>query len=84
LGAWAYPVNVIAIIYGAVMLVNILAPTGATSPRSVLFNYDWVTLLVVVIILAIGGIYFFVIRPDRKITAAHPPVNEVETAAAEA
>jgi amino acid transporter len=76
LGKWAYPVNIIAIGYGALMLVNILAPTGLTSPRSVLFNYDWMTLVVVVVIVVIGALYFVTTRPDHKITRAHPPVSE--------
>ena len=76
LGRWAYPVNVIAIAYGALMLVNILAPTGLTSPRAVLFNYDWMTLVVVLVILVIGVLYFVAARPDHKITRAHPPLPE--------
>jgi amino acid transporter len=80
LGKWAYPVNIIAIAYGALMLVNILAPTGLTSPRSVLFNYDWMTLVVVLVILIIGALYFVSTRPDRKITRAHPPLSEAVAA----
>ncbi len=80
LGRWAYPVNIIAILYGAAMLVNILVPTGLNSAKSVLFNYDWITLVVVVIIVVIGGIYFLLWRPQRNITRAHPPVLEVAAA----
>lgn len=49
------------------MLVNILIPSGITSPRGALFNYDWITLLVVVIILAIGALYTLIARPARRI-----------------
>jgi hypothetical protein len=77
LGRWAYPVNIIAIIYGAAMLVNVVAPTGLNSPRSVLFNYDWITLVVVFVIVVIGAIYFLFWRPQRNITRAHPPLVEV-------
>ena len=49
------------------MLVNILIPSGITSPRGALFNYDWITLLIVVIILAIGAIYTLIARPARRI-----------------
>jgi amino acid transporter len=76
LGAWAYPVNILAIIYGVVMLVNIVVPTGLNSAKSVLFNYDWMTLVVVVLIVVIGAIYFLIWRPQRNITRAHPPLNE--------
>jgi amino acid transporter len=84
LGAWAYPVNILAILYGAAMLVNILVPTGLNSAKSVLFNYDWITLVVVLVIVVIGGLYFVVIRPQRNITRAHPPVAEVGAAPADA
>lgn len=50
------------------------------SPRSVLFNYDWMTLVVVLVIVVIGGLYFVTTRPDRKITGAHPPLTEAVTA----
>jgi amino acid transporter len=81
LGKWAYAVNIIAILYGAAMLVNILVPTGLNSAKSVLFNYDWITLVVVVIIVVIGGLYFLFMRPYRYITQAHPPVRDVQVAA---
>ncbi len=54
------------------MLVNILLPSGITSPRGALFNYDWITLLVVVIIVAIGGVYTLVARPARRIPKTTP------------
>ncbi|HEY5988205.1 MAG TPA: amino acid permease [Streptosporangiaceae bacterium] len=76
LGKWAYLVNVVAVAYGAIMLLNIVVPTGLNSPKSVLFNYDWMTFIVVLFILVIGALYFFATRPDRSITRAHPPVAE--------
>jgi amino acid transporter len=84
LGKWAYPVNIIAILYGAAMLVNILVPTGLNSAKSVLFNYDWMTLVVVFVIVVIGAIYFLIWRPQRNITRSHPPVNETAAAASDA
>ena len=51
------------------MLVNILIPSGITSPRGALFNYDWITLVVVVIIVAIGAVYTLFARPARRIEA---------------
>jgi amino acid transporter len=84
LGKWAYPVNILAILYGAAMLVNVVVPTGLNSPRSVLFNYDWMTLVVVFVIVVIGALYFLVVRPQRAITQAHPPLAEVAAASADA
>jgi amino acid transporter len=84
LGKWAYPVNIIAILYGAAMLVNVVVPTGLNSPRSVLFNYDWMTLVVVFVIVVIGALYFLVVRPQRNISRAHPPLAEVAAASVDA
>jgi hypothetical protein len=49
------------------MFVNVVLPTGLSSPRGALFNYDWITLLVIVIIAAVGAAYFFAARPDRGV-----------------
>jgi amino acid transporter len=53
---WGWPVTVIAVAYLGVMLVNIAAPTGLTSPRGALFNLDWVTVTVMVLIAVVGGL----------------------------
>jgi amino acid transporter len=70
LGAWAYPVTIAGIVWLTVMLLNILIPTGIASPKGVLFNYDWMTLLVVVVIVAIGAVYYLASRPARRIPPA--------------
>jgi amino acid transporter len=67
LGRWAWPVNVLALIYGVAMLVNIVIPTGLSSPRGALFNYGSMTLAVMIVIMAVGALYFVVGRPDRRI-----------------
>jgi hypothetical protein len=36
------------------MLINVVAPTGLGSPRSY-FNLDWITLLVMAVIAAVGA-----------------------------
>jgi amino acid transporter len=69
LGRWAWPVSIVAAAYLGLMLVNIVAPTGLTSPRGALFNLDWVTLMVMVVIVLVGAVYFFVARPDRRLSA---------------
>jgi amino acid transporter len=76
LGRWAPLVYAGALVYGVAMLVNILLPTGLTSPRA-LFNYDWMTLAVVVVIAVLGILYYLAARPDRK---APPLVGDREVA----
>ena len=50
------------------MLVNVVLPTGLSSPRA-LFNLDWITLLVMFIIAVVGAVYFFLIaRPAAKLS----------------
>ena len=53
LGRWGMPVTVAAIVYLGLMLVNVVAPTGLTSPRGY-FNLDWITLLVMFIVAVVG------------------------------
>jgi amino acid transporter len=66
LGKWGWTVCIIAAAYLGLMLLNVVVPTGLTSGRG-LFNYDWITLLVMAIITAVGAIYFLAARPDRKV-----------------
>ena len=67
LGRWAWPVSIVAAGYLGLMLVNIIVPTGLSSPRGSLFNFDWITLDVVLLILVVGAVYFFTARPDRRL-----------------
>lgn len=67
LGRWAWPVSVVAAAYLGLMLLNIVAPTGLTSPRGALFNLDWITLVVMLVIVVVGAIYFVVARPHRRL-----------------
>ena len=48
------------------MLLNVVAPTGLTSPRAY-FNLDWITLLVMAVIAVVGAAYFLGARPDRGV-----------------
>ena len=80
LGRWGWPVSIVAAAYLALMLVNVVAPTGLTSPRGY-FNLDWITLLVMVIVAVVGVIVFLLGRPDREIgTHVH---DEAEPTGAE-
>jgi amino acid transporter len=58
LGAWGTPVTIAGGAYLLAMLLNIVWPGPLTSERAV-FNYGWVTLLVMAIIVAAGGILNF-------------------------
>jgi amino acid transporter len=77
LGRWAWPVSLVAVIYLALMLVNVVLPSGLSSGRAA-FNLDWITLLVMAVIAVAGIIVFFAAHRGREIgdhlidTAATP------------
>jgi amino acid transporter len=81
LGRWAWPVSVTAVVYLGLMLANVVAPTGLGSARSY-FNYDWVALLVMVVVAVLGVIVFFAAHRGRQI-GEHMIDNEAPVAAAE-
>jgi amino acid transporter len=66
LGKWAWPVYIAAGVYLALMLLNVVAPTGLTSPRGY-FNLDWITLTVMVIVALVGLALFLIGRPSRLV-----------------
>ena len=68
LGKWAWPVIIVGGLYLLVMFVNMVAPTGLTSPRGS-FNLDWITLLVMVIVFIVGVIVFLLSRGGKEIDA---------------
>jgi amino acid transporter len=68
LGRWSGIVTFLGGAYLFLMLLNIVWPSSLSSGRGVLFNYGWITLLVMVIIVAAGAIYEGIIRPDKKPT----------------
>ncbi|MDQ1629559.1 MAG: hypothetical protein QOI54_3303 [Actinomycetota bacterium] len=67
LGRWAWPVTLVAVAYLGLMLINIVAPTGLSSPRGALFNLDWVTLAVMAVIAAVGLLAYLVVAPWRSV-----------------
>jgi len=81
LGRWAVPVYVGALVYGVAMLINIVAPTGVDSPRGALFNYGWMTLIVVVVIAVVGLLYYMVARPAGRNAGPPGDVRAVQPAA---
>jgi amino acid transporter len=67
MGKWGAAVGWIGLVYLGVMLLNVLWPSPITSGRA-LFNYGWITLLVMVVIVLVGGAYEIVARPDKKVS----------------
>lgn len=63
LGSRGWFVTILAAAYLGLMLVNVVAPTGLTSPRGALFNLDWVTLVVMFGIALVGLVVFVLARP---------------------
>jgi amino acid transporter len=68
LGKWAWPVTIVAALYLAVMLINVVLPTGLTSPRGA-FNYDWITLLVMFVIAVVGVVLFLLAHRGKELDA---------------
>jgi amino acid transporter len=66
LGRWAWPVIIVGGLYLLVMFINMVAPTGLTSPRGS-FNLDWITLLVMVVVFIVGVIVYFLSRGGKEI-----------------
>ncbi len=66
LGKWGMPVTVTGLLYLGVMFVNICWPSSLASGRA-LFNYGWITLLIMAVIVIIGALYEVLARPDRRI-----------------
>ena len=58
--------TIVAGAYLLLMLVNVTAPTGLSSPRAY-FNPDWITLLVV----AVVGVTFLLIAREGKAISDH-------------
>jgi amino acid transporter len=71
LGAWGIPVTIGGALYLLLMLLNIVWPSPLGSGRA-LFNYGWVTLLVMALIVGAGVLYEGIARPDRAILRARP------------
>jgi amino acid transporter len=80
LGRWGTLVTWVALAYLALMLVNVVLPTGLSSPRAY-FNLDWITLLVMFVLTVVGAVYFVLARPDRGLR--HHLHDELEASAAE-
>ncbi len=78
LGRWGALVTALAVGYLGLMLVDVVLPSGLTSPRAY-FNLDWITLLVMVAVAVVGVVFFLIARPDRNI-ARHLPAESRQLA----
>ncbi|HEX9042687.1 MAG TPA: hypothetical protein VF838_17010 [Trebonia sp.] len=67
LGKWAWPVIIVAGLYLLAMLVNMVAPTGLSSPRGAYFNLDWITLIVMIVVFLVGALLFFLAKGGKEI-----------------
>ena len=68
MGRWAWPVSVVAAAYLALMLVNVVLPSGLTSGRAY-FNLDWITLLVMAVVTVAGFIVYLAAHRGREVGA---------------
>jgi amino acid transporter len=65
LGPWGMPITIAGALYLLLMLLNIVWPSSLSSGRAI-FNYGWVTLGVMLIIVAAGAIFEAIARPGRS------------------
>jgi urea carboxylase system permease len=93
LGRWGIPLNVLALLYGGGMLVNIAWPRAATNPRpspeapGLNFHWHWLnrqpvlwsTLCVIVIV---GAVYYLLVQRTKPAHLQVPEENDPPEAAA--
>ena len=58
---------IVAGVYLLVMLLNVVLPTGLSSPRAY-FNIDWITLVVMFIVGVVGIIFFLIAHRGRSLS----------------
>ena len=66
LGEKGMTINIIALVYLALMFINLVLPSGLTSPRGALFNLDWVTLLVIAVLAVIGLVVNLLAKQGKR------------------
>jgi amino acid transporter len=64
LGAWGMPITIAGALYLLLMLANIVWPSPLSSGRAI-FNYGWVTIGVMAIIVGAGAILEVLCHPER-------------------
>jgi amino acid transporter len=78
LGKWGLPVTIFSVVYLGLMLLNIVWPSALTSGRAMYFNFGWVTLAVMFVIVVVGALYEAIARPDRKMTHTHTSGKKID------
>lgn len=77
LGVWAYPVNILALIWGVLAIVNISFPWPVNDNTFL----DWAVLIVLLIVLAVGFLYMMTtkayLRGDAPAGDASGPIKVV-------
>src|SRR3954469_23690836 len=66
MGRWGLPVTIAGAAYLGLMLLNVVVPSGLSSGRAQ-FNYDWITLVVMVLIAIVGAIVYLIAQPTKNI-----------------
>ena len=66
LGRWAWPVTIVAGLYLLVMFLDMVVPTGLTSPRGY-FNLDWITLIVMIVVFLVGVVFFLIAHNGKSL-----------------
>jgi amino acid transporter len=66
LGSKGMMINIVALAYLVIMFINLVAPTGLSSPRGALFNLDWVTLMVIAVLAIIGAVVYQLAPGNKK------------------
>lgn len=70
LGSKGKLINIVALAYLAIMFINLVIPTGLSSPRGALFNLDWVTLMVILVLTIVGAVVYNFAPANRKGSSA--------------
>jgi len=66
-GKWAWPVLIVGALYLLLMLINVVLPTGLSSPRGY-FNLDWITLLVMFVVAVVGVLLFLLAHGGKELS----------------
>jgi len=86
LGRWAMPVNILALVYGGAMFINMMWPRAATNPRPATeapaldFHWDWLNskpvLWTVLGVIAVVGAIYYVLVQRKKPAHLQAPEGE--------
>ncbi|WP_233548858.1 APC family permease [Galactobacter valiniphilus] len=77
MGAWGLPVNILALAWGILGMINMVVPHSPTG----VWVTDWITLLSALAVVAIGLVYMVIAKPYLK---GNAPAGDAIPAAARA